>query len=496
MPLTTVMLPLANLQLWLTPLWMLSVGVTAGLVVLAVLFGLLWIFNRPKAEEAISAIGESVLMPLCYLAAAMVVLAVVALPQMPAKDVLKSVSRLPEVGEKSLTITLDPKSEDVELPVNLVAEEVISYEIKSDQDIRVADQSQQAYTRPMAVVQGDEPYLWNTKSKRSRGLQGDVESLYLTNDGDASAEVMLSFISEVEMPEVHRLPVVATTVIGIPLIYLLILWLFPHVSNIATASAKEAVSQPMFLLFTIGGAISLITFIYIPYNTFGEDIKLLKDSGMSLIMILAIIFAVWTASVSIADEIEGKTALTLLSKPISRRQFILGKYLGIIWPILLIFVLLGVILMGTVSYKAVYDARETSNPTPDWQQCHAEMISTMPGLVLAFFEAAVLTAISVAISTRLPMLPNLLICGTIYVLGHLTPLIVQSSVGKNEFVAFFGRLVSTALPMLDHLNIQAAIAAGQVVPYAYLGWAGLYTLIYITVAMLVALILFEDRDLA
>lgn len=496
MPLTYVMLPLANLQLWLTPLWMLSLGVTAGIVVLAVLLGLLWVLNRPKAEQAIASIGESVLMPMLYLAAAMVVLAVVAIPQMPTKEVLSSLSRLPEVGEKSLTVTLDPKSEDVPLEIDIVAEEVISYEINSDQDVRVAVQEQMAYAKPTAVVQGDEPYVWNTKSKRPRGLQGEVESLYFTNDGDAPAEVTLSFVSEVEMPEVHRIPIVAATVIGIPLIYLLILWLAPNVSNIATASAKEAVSQPMFLLFTIGGAIALILFIYIPYNTFGEDIKLLKDSGLSLIMILAIIFAVWTASISIADEIEGKTALTLLSKPISRRQFILGKYLGIIWPILLIFVLLGVILMGCVSYKAVYDARETSNPTPDWQQCHTEMISTTPGLVLAFFEAALLTAISVAISTRLPMLPNLLICGTIYVLGHLTPLIVQSSVGKNEFVAFFGRLVSVALPMLDHLNIQAAIAAGQAVPYAYLGWAGLYTLIYITVAMLVALTLFEDRDLA
>ena len=39
------------------------------------------------------------------------------------------------------------------------------------------------------------------------------------------------------------------------------------------------------------------------------------------------------------------------------------------------------------------------------------MIGIVPGLVLAFMETVVLTAISVAISTRLPMLPNLVICG-------------------------------------------------------------------------------------
>ena len=92
------------------------------------------------------------------------------------------------------------------------------------------------------------------------------------------------------------------------------------------------------------------------------------------------------------------------------------------------------------------------------------MIGTVPGLVLAFMETVVLTAISVAISTRLPMLPNLVICGSIYVLGHLGPLIVQSSVGQNEFVAFFGQLIALILPVLDHFNIQAAVAGGVPVP--------------------------------
>jgi hypothetical protein len=111
-------------------------------------------------------------------------------------------------------------------------------------------------------------------------------------------------------------------------------------------------------------------------------------------------------------------------------------------------------------------------------------------------EAVVLAAISVAISTRLPMLPNLLICGSIYVLGNLGPLIVQSAIGRNEFVAFFGQLVALVLPMLDVFNIQAAVAGGKHVPLDYLAWALLYCALYSAVAMLFALILFEDRDLA
>ncbi|TWT95915.1 ABC-2 family transporter protein [Botrimarina colliarenosi] len=484
------------LKLWLTPLWLLALGVTLGLAILALLFGLLWVLNRKAAEGVWAAVSESVLMPILWLGVGMVALFAFAYPQMPTDQVIESLWRLPSMGTQTVTQTIEPRSEDVEVPFAMIAEEVVAYRIESDQDLRVAAAPELAYSRPAAVVQGGEPYEWNTKSKLPRGLTGEVDAVYLTNDGDAPANVTLSFTSEARTPEVKQIPITALSVVGIVLAYLAVRLVAPRASTISAATAKEAISQPLFLLFAIGGAIALVCYIYIPYNTFGEDVKMLKDSGLSTIMVLSILFAVWTASVSVADEIEGKTALTLLSKPISRRDFILGKYLGILWSALLLFVILGVILMGCVSYKVVYDARETSNPTPDWQLCNAEMVSTAPGLVLAFLETGMLAAISVAISTRLPMLPNLLICGAVYVLGHLTPLIVQSGVGQNEFVKFFGRLLSVVLPMLDHLNIQAAIAGGNAVPFAYLGWVTLYALVYITVAMLVALLLFEDRDLA
>ena len=94
------------------------------------------------------------------------------------------------------------------------------------------------------------------------------------------------------------------------------------------------------------------------------------------------------------------------------------------------------------------------------------------------------------------MLANFIICFSIYVLGHLTPLIVQSSVGKFAPVQFVAELLSAVLPILDHFNITAAVATGAAVPYHYLGWALVYSLLYGVIALLLALLLFEDRDLA
>ncbi len=270
----------------------------------------------------------------------------------------------------------------------------------------------------------------------------------------------------------------------------------PKIAAIGATTTKEALSQPLFFVLLAIGVFGLIVFPFVPYNTLGEDIKMVKDEGLTLIMVLSILFALWTASVSIADEIEGKTALTLLSKPVGRREFILGKFLGVLTPVAIMFVVLGAVFLASVSFKTVYEPRETGQPEATVADCRQEMAQIAPGLALAFMETVVLTAISVAISTRLPMMPNLIICSSIYVLGHLVPILAKSAVGKIEFVRFVANLSAAVLPVLDHFNISAGIAAGRSVPGEYLAWAGLYCVLYSAVAMLVALLLFEDRDLA
>jgi ABC-type transport system involved in multi-copper enzyme maturation permease subunit len=280
-------------------------------------------------------------------------------------------------------------------------------------------------------------------------------------------------------------------------LYALLSAFLPKVAPIVLTTAKAGLSHPLFWVELAFGAVVLILlFPFIPYYTLGEDIKMLKDSGLTLMLVLAVMFALLTSSWSIADEIDGRTAVTLLSKPIRRWQFIVGKFLGILVPVAMMFIVLGGIFLATVSYKASDDAHETAATQPTAAQCQAEMAQVLPGIVLAFLETTVLAAISVAISTRLPMLANLLICWTIYLLGHLMPAVVNSAVGQYPLVRFMGKFLATLLPNLDDFNIQAGIAAGSSVPLDYLGWAALYCALYTTAALVLALLLFEDRDLA
>jgi ABC-type transport system involved in multi-copper enzyme maturation permease subunit len=487
---------MGNLTIWITPIWVLSLGATAAAIVLLAAFGLTWLVSRRTAEAGVRLVRESILQPISYVLLVLVVLSLVAAPIMPTRQVFSSLKRLSAVGEQSTTVSIPARTDDKEVPVNFLADELQSYSFKSGEDLVVGVEQGKAYSNPLILVEGGETYQWTPSSKLQRKFSDAVDKLYVTNQSDAPTDLTINVKKDVPLVEARQIPIFAAASLSVFAVYLLLHWLLPGISTIALATAKEAVAQPIYILALGIGACLLVLYIYIPYNTFGEDVKMYKDSGLMTIMVLSILVAVWTASVSVAEEIEGRTALTLLSKPISRREFVLGKFLGIIWANLLMFVILGAWMLLLVSYKVVYDARETSNPEPNWQLCSAEMIGIVPGLVLSFMESVVLTAISVAISTRLGMLPNLAICGSIYALGHLGPLIVQSSVGQNEFVAFFGQLIALVLPVLDHFNIQAAVAGGVRVPPDYLAWAALYCALYSAVAMLFALILFEDRDLA
>lgn len=269
--------------------------------------------------------------------------------------------------------------------------------------------------------------------------------------------------------------------------------------TIALATAKEAIRQPAFFVLAFLAGSSLIYTVFVPYFTFGEDIKMYKDTGLTTISFACLLLALLTSSSAVAEEIEGRTAITLLSKPINRRQFIIGKFLGIELGALALFAVLGALFAMGVWYKTDYDAREMSGRIEDVSQRVAQVAQVLPGLALGYFEVTVLTAVSVAISTRLPMLVNLVVTIAIFFLGHLTPILVEAAVQAraNELVRFMARLFQWALPALEFFNAGPSISTGVMIPWVgYVLPALGYCMLYSGAALVFAFWLFENRDVA
>ena len=176
---------------------------------------------------------------------------------------------------------------------------------------------------------------------------------------------------------------------------------------------------------------------------------------------------------------------------------------------------LSLCFLALIYYKVGYDAREAGKQVTDafiwtdvswlpfqWprptQLRWDVMMQIVPGLLLIFFEAVILTAISVAIATRVPMIVNIVSCLAVYIVGHIAPLLVQVATDNQllENVQFVSQMIATILPALDLFNTQSAVATGAIVPPDYIGWSAVYCFAYSTAAVLMAFILFEDHDLA
>ena len=135
-----------------------------------------------------------------------------------------------------------------------------------------------------------------------------------------------------------------------------------QIPTIALNAFMELVRQPVFLLLFTLAPLIMIVMAAVPYFGFGGtttgavnfDVKMVKDGALTVTFLSGLLAAVLCASSSLANEISSGTALAVLSKPVSRLHFILGKYFGIVGAITLgaYFNLIGTLLASRQAYDA------------------------------------------------------------------------------------------------------------------------------------------------
>ncbi|PHR97642.1 MAG: hypothetical protein COA78_27355 [Blastopirellula sp.] len=513
---------------WVTSLWLLGVGVGLGLAIVLVVWAVLRVVAPALALRCSQAVTGPILTPISIVMGIWVIVALLGtfVVREPT-EILNSLARMSSTGEDIYTVTIPKLSGNVNeqtgnLPAIRIQEideidtnelkrftiqssgrfELVAREVGTDEDLATYS------------IQGGELFEWTRSSKHTlmRKLPSNKQvEFYARNDAfdkikNVSLEIKnVSIVVTTEPAYIEAKSIFYTMMIvaAIYLFYFLMAMLLPKVMAIAEATATSEMSQLLFLICATIGCLYMVAAVYIPYHTFGEDIKVLKHTGLQVMMMLGLIVAIWASSTSIADEIEGKTALTLLSKPISRRQFIFGKYIGIAWTVAVLFIIVTVMFLPAVASKPVFDQREGTTaeyePTGEkgisWQLLHDETVGIVPGVFLVFMETIVLASLSVAISTRMPMVANFMVTFGVYALAHLTPSLLQASSGGFEPVKFVAMLLAIILPPLKDYEVYAAVSAGTELPVIYLPGAALSAILYSAIAMLLALILFEDRDL-
>lgn len=247
---------------------------------------------------------------------------------------------------------------------------------------------------------------------------------------------------------------------------------------LARASFLEAVRDRVLLvvaLFTVG----LVLFSRVlGWLSIEDDLKLVQDFSLSGMSWLALLLAMLVGAFSIAKEVERRTVYPILSRDVTRGEFLLGKYLGLVGATWIC--LIGAAL-ALLAWLAVWGGR----PTP-------ALFAALVGLL---FEALLLVAAALFFgSLTAPTVAAVATCG-FALAAHSTEALRDLTTGvKDPEFAPLWEAAYRLMPNLEDVNFINATSAGLPIHWSQLGLGALAMSLWSTVFLGGALLLFRRRE--
>lgn len=245
---------------------------------------------------------------------------------------------------------------------------------------------------------------------------------------------------------------------------------------IAQNTFREAVRDRVFALVGAFGLVLIVSSIVLSPLSVGAQQKLVADIGLGGISIFAVLVVLFVGSGLVHKELDKRTIMTLLSKPVSRMEYLLGKYLG------LLFTIVCMMAMMTVLFGIALLVTGTAF---EW----AYLVS----IGMTFCEMLLVTAIVIFFSSFTgPLLTGLFTMG-IFISGRtLSNVLEFAHVTDNPGVAETVRMLRNVVPNLDLFDLRSVAVHGLPIDPGNLLWAVAYALLY-SVGLLVAAEFFFRR---
>ena len=251
-----------------------------------------------------------------------------------------------------------------------------------------------------------------------------------------------------------------------------------RVSALAANTMREAIRSRVLYTLLFFAVLLISTGVLLSTLTYVEGDRMLQSIGLAAIRFFGAAIAIFVGIGLIHSEVERRTIYTILSKPISRAEFLLGKYLGLVATIWLQVLIMGLVFAG-ISLLA------GAPLTTQHLLC----------LILAAVELALVVALATLFSSfTTPMLAAFFTAG-LYVLGHLSrdlrDLGARSDVQSVRWVA---KALHGVLPDLESFNLTTQALHALPVPGSEVTFALLYGAGYSALLLLLAVVVFERRD--
>ncbi len=258
------------------------------------------------------------------------------------------------------------------------------------------------------------------------------------------------------------------------------------VLTIAGNTFRDAIRDRVLYNLLFFALLMIAVSLLLATLTVGEQSKIIIDIGLGSINIFGVLIAIFLGIGLIIKEIERKTIYNILSKPVSRFQFLAGKYLG-----LLITIVVNIAIMGAGLYLILM-----LNELRWGNYIFNINIDIWKAIFMIFIELMVVTAIALMFSTfSSSSVLSAIFTISIYLIGHLTEEL--KLIGEK----FPDSLMKIALdfsyyilPNLDNFNIKGKVVHGIYVSPSYMMMVTLYGFLYIGAVLLISGFIFQRRD--
>ena len=254
-----------------------------------------------------------------------------------------------------------------------------------------------------------------------------------------------------------------------------------RITSIARNTFREAVRDRvlynlvLFVLLLTGAA------VFIGELSGGQERKIIVDLGLSAMMLFGVFIAIFVGVGLVYKEIERRTVYAIFAKPVGRGEFLVGKYLG-----LCLTLLVNVIVMGAgVSLALVYVSR-------GWDPL---ALSIWPAILLIYVELMILTGVALLFSCFSSPALSALLTFFVFIIGHFSADLkgLANSMGST-LARWLFRSLYYLLPNLANLSFITPAAHGQTPAATVMSATIFYALIYISVILAAATLIFSRRN--
>jgi len=210
-----------------------------------------------------------------------------------------------------------------------------------------------------------------------------------------------------------------------------------------------------------------------------QEIKIIKDLGLAAISIFGMVIAIFIGIGLVSKEMDKRTLYSLLPKPISRSQFLLGKYFG-----LCLTLAVNVVVMTLGLYLVLFVMDEPLD------------FGLLQAIFLIYLQLVVLVAVALLFSTFTSAILAGLFTGFVYVAGFFSADLKNfDSVVDSSFLPQLTRVLYYLLPNFKNFDIKARVVAGDLVSAQQIGWAALYAGAYVGILLVGSIWVFHRRNL-